>query len=141
MATRTRSAWAELVNTGSGSTPSSRRGTTSTTSGSASTSRKPLSSLEAAFLLEMSQSDLPQAQREYRFHPERKWRFDFAWPERKVAVECEGGIWKRGRHVHPVGYLKDCEKYNAAALLGWRVFRFTRESVKSAAPMIAEALK
>src|SRR5579872_1223858 len=68
---------------------------------------------------------LPKPEHEYRFAPPRRWRFDFAWPEDLLAVEIEGGIWNRGRHVRPRGYEKDCEKYNAAALAGWRVFRVT----------------
>lgn len=63
--------------------------------------------------------------REYPFHPTRKWRFDFAWPDVKVAVEIEGGIYKIGRHQRPEGFRKDCEKYNEATRLGWSVLRFT----------------
>ena len=64
---------------------------------------------------------------EYRFHPVRRWRFDFAFPEHKVAVEIEGGTFGKckSRHTTGTGYEKDCEKYNAAILNGWRVFRFT----------------
>ena len=68
--------------------------------------------------------------REYRFHPTRRWRFDFAWPGEQIAGEVEGGTWKYGRHNRAEGFAKDCEKYNAAALLGWRVFRFTREMIE-----------
>lgn len=64
------------------------------------------------------------AEGQYRFHPERKWRFDLAWPQYMVAAEVEGGVFVRGRHVSPQGFIKDCEKYNAAAELGWSVFRF-----------------
>lgn len=62
---------------------------------------------------------------EYKFHPKRKWRFDSAWPEKMIAVEFEGGIWTNGRHTRGKGYENDCEKYNNALLLGWRVFRLT----------------
>ena len=62
-------------------------------------------------------------QREYKFHPTRKWRFDFAWPKLKVALEIEGGIWAKGRHVNPQGFILDCEKYNEASSLGWVVLR------------------
>ena len=68
---------------------------------------------------------------EYRFHPDRRWRFDFADPARKIAVECEGGTWTGGRHVRGDGFQKDCEKYNEAARLGWRVFRFTKGMISS----------
>lgn len=78
-----------------------------------------------AYRLQAGNEHLPEPVREYRFHPTRRWRFDFAWPDAKVAVECEGGIWSRGRHVRGRGFESDCEKYNAATLLGWRVFRCT----------------
>jgi very-short-patch-repair endonuclease len=76
---------------------------------------------------------LPEPVRQYQFHPERKWRVDFAWPERGVLVECEGGIWGRGgmAHSHPLGILRDIEKYNAAALAGFRVFRVTEMMLKN----------
>ena len=64
------------------------------------------------------------AEMEYRFHPTRRWRFDAAFPERKIAVEIDGGIFVEGRHTRGAGFMKDCEKMNNAALLGWRVFRF-----------------
>ena len=63
--------------------------------------------------------------REYRFHPTRKWRFDYAVPASRVALEVEGGVWTGGRHTSPQGFLADIEKYNAAALLGWTVVRTT----------------
>lgn len=67
---------------------------------------------------------LPGIQIEYRFHPTRRWRFDVALPQFKIAVEQEGGIWTGGRHTRGKGYLGDLEKYNAAVLLGWRVLRY-----------------
>jgi len=65
------------------------------------------------------------AEREYRFHPERKWRFDFALPNQKVAIEFEGGIFMNGGHNRGIIYASNCEKYNAAVLLGWKVLRYT----------------
>jgi very-short-patch-repair endonuclease len=64
-------------------------------------------------------------QPEYRFHPTRRWRFDRALPELKIAVEIEGGTWSGGRHTRGAGYEGDCTKYNAAAVAGWAVLRFT----------------
>lgn len=61
-----------------------------------------------------------QVQREWAFHPDRKWRFDFAWAAVKLALEIEG----RGRHQTVIGVLNDCEKYNRALVMGWRVLRF-----------------
>lgn len=67
---------------------------------------------------------------EFLFNPPRRWRFDYAWPERRLALEIEGGIWTTGRHVRGKGYENDCEKYNEAALLGWRVLRVTTNMVR-----------
>jgi len=69
--------------------------------------------------------------REYRFSPPRRWRFDFAYPARMLAVEVDGGTWVQGRHNRGAGMKADAEKMNAAALAGWRVLRFTREHIKS----------
>lgn len=66
----------------------------------------------------------PTPERQHRFYPNRRWAFDFAWPLYKVAVEIEGGVWSGGRHTRAAGFIKDCEKYNAAVLMGWRVLRF-----------------
>jgi very-short-patch-repair endonuclease len=89
------------------------------------------SSLEETLLLLIKADNLPQPEREYRFHPTRKWRFDFAYPERKIGIECEGGTWAKSRHTTGSGYRGDCEKYNAASILGWRVLRFTRDMIES----------
>lgn len=70
-------------------------------------------------------------EREYPFAPGRQWCFDFAFPHEKVAIEVEGGSWTAGRHSRGSGFQADCVKYNRAALLGWRVFRFTTEMTKS----------
>lgn len=63
---------------------------------------------------------LPKPHVEYRFHPERKWRFDFAFPVQRVYVEVDGGIWIRGGHNRGAQMKNDWEKRNAATLLGWR---------------------
>lgn len=67
--------------------------------------------------------------KEYRFHPKRKWRFDYALPDHKIAIEVEGGVWSGGRHTSPKGFLGDIEKYNCAALMGWRLFRVTPDTL------------
>lgn len=60
---------------------------------------------------------------------DRKWRFDFAELRSKVAIEVEGGTWSGGRHTRGAGYSADCEKYNEATRLGWRVFRLTSNMI------------
>lgn len=110
------------------------------------------SHLEAALATHIRRLLLPEPEREYRFgrvavgdapHPPAKpgvrkrlrdsglrdWRFDFAWPEHHLAVEVEGGTWTRGRHNRGSGFAEDCEKYNAAAELGWTVLRYPGQSV------------
>lgn len=81
-------------------------------------------------------------EREFRFAPPRRWRFDFADPEAKLGIEVEGGMWVIGRHQQPEGFEKDMEKYNAAVLAGWRVLRFTGKMVTDgyAVKTIKEAL-
>ena len=76
-------------------------------------------------------SGLPSPAREFKFHPRRRWRFDFAWPIYKVAVEVDGGIYSRGRHVRGSGFERDAEKRNAAVMAGWRVLHFTRKHIRS----------
>lgn len=65
-----------------------------------------------------------EAWAEYPFHPKRKWRFDYAIPEGRVAIEIDGGIFIQGRHSRGAGQKKDMEKLNAAAQLGWRVLHY-----------------
>lgn len=99
------------------------------------TSKRPAarSHLEALFAQQLQAlRGLPPVE-EHRFAPPRKWAFDFAWPDLLLAVEIEGGTYSRGRHVRPQGFQNDCEKYNEATRLGWRVLRFTAKDVKSGA--------
>lgn len=67
--------------------------------------------------------------KEFKFHPTRRWRFDYALPAHKIALEVEGGVWTGGRHTRPQGFLRDIEKYNTATLMGWRVFRITPDEL------------
>lgn len=63
--------------------------------------------------------------KEYRFHEVRKWRFDYAFPDVKVAIEVDGAVWTQGRHTRGAGYLGDMEKLNTAVSMGWLVLRIT----------------
>lgn len=91
------------------------------------------SNLERVFETRWRQlaSDAPEPEREYLFALEplgRRWRFDFAWPERKIAVEIDGGQWQAhgGRHARD----SDREKHNAAQVLGWRVLHYSGAMLK-----------
>ncbi len=74
---------------------------------------------------------LPLPKCDYRFHPTRKWEFDWCWEDRKIVLEVEGAVWVGGRHTNPIGFLKDIEKYNEAALMGYFVFRCTPDDIIS----------
>ncbi len=89
------------------------------------------SQLEVMLKFQMDLLGLPAPAIEYVFAPPRRWRFDFAWPDRMLAVECEGGVWTRGRHTRGSGYIADLEKYNAATIAGWRLLRFDVRAIKS----------
>lgn len=101
------------------------------------------SHLENTMALHLRAISAPEWVGEHQFAPPRRWRFDFAWPALRIAVEVEGGTGQNGRHNRPEGYERDCEKYNAAALDGWMVLRFTAGMVRSgeAIKTIEEALK
>jgi len=94
-----------------------------------------MSYIEENFAKKLIKYNFPDFKREFRFHPSRKWRFDFAWPEYKLATEVEGGIWLKGkrqsRHTNPKGFTADIVKYSEAMCLGWTVLRVTPDQVKS----------
>lgn len=92
---------------------------------------------EAEMALLIRALQLPAVEREFKFHETRRWRFDFAWPANKVAVEVDGVLWGSavGRHQRKEGFENDCEKLNAAVLAGWRVFRFTPTQIKAGIPI------
>lgn len=71
----------------------------------------------------------------------RKFRFDCANPSKKIAIEIEGAIWTYGRHNHPLGYIQDLEKYNLAVLSGWKVLRYTTDTVRKSPWKIIEAVR
>lgn len=70
---------------------------------------------------------LPVPVGEYKFHPTRRWRFDWAFLAYMLAVEVDGGSWITGggRHTRGVGFERDCEKIAEAMCLGWRVLGVT----------------
>ncbi len=88
-----------------------------------------MSLLEERLALQFKAVKLTPA-REWAFHPRRRWRFDFAFPNHKLAVEVEGGIWNGGAHTRGKHFQSDCEKYNAACELGWSVLRYTEREIR-----------
>lgn len=105
--------------------------------GTAEEVRHVVSEAEETMAWQIKVAGLPTPQREYRFFPARRWRFDFAWPfesvrsdkARPVALEVEGGSWVNGAHNRGKHFASDIEKYNAAGMLGWLVLRVTPDMV------------
>ena len=94
-------------------------------------SARKVSKLEAQFEWLWRLMNGPALEREFRFHPARKWRSDFAHLPSRTLIEIEGGIWVRGRHTSPKGFAADAEKYLEAALAGWRVIRLVDDQIKT----------
>ena len=88
--------------------------------------------LQTVFDQELLRLGLPASTPEYLFAKDigRRWRIDRAWPEPLcVAVEIEGGVHIRGRHLRPAGFLADMDKYNELALRGWLLVRVTYDMI------------
>ncbi|MBV9488769.1 MAG: hypothetical protein JO069_03465 [Verrucomicrobia bacterium] len=78
------------------------------------------------FLFEKVGGDPAGLEREYRFSPPRRWRSDFYHAPSRSLIELEGGLYGIvGKHNRIEGVTADCEKYNAAVALGYRVYRLT----------------
>lgn len=113
---------------------------------------KKLSKAEETFAFHCRAHRLEPPEREYVFAKDlgRRWRFDFAWPVHKIAVEVEGLAMRMiggqlvcvGRHTTVTGFRADLEKYNTATMLGWRVLRFEQQEIKNgnAILLVARAL-
>lgn len=95
-----------------------------------------MSQLELDLIRQIRDFGIPEPEREWPFGHGR-CRFDLAWPDYNLAVEVEGGTWMQGRHSRGTGYAKDCEKYNAATLMGWRVLRVTSDMVRNGKALTA----
>lgn len=94
---------------------------------------------------QITASGLPEPETEYAFAAllGRRWRFDYAWPALRIALEIEGAVFGRaikgedgkvyrvgGRHSTGAGLQNDAFKYNRAAILGWLVVRATTTMVR-----------
>ncbi len=77
----------------------------------------------AIFTQFLATFNVPAPVAEHRFHPIRKWRMDWAWPDYLVALEVNGGLFIGGRHTRGGGQLNDMIKFNHAAELGWRILQ------------------
>lgn len=117
-----------------------------------------MSAAEEALALHLRAHQITGWEREYRFGAHacggpgkglrkrlaeaglKDWRFDFAFPALKVAVEVEGithfgrtrgGKMALGRHQSATGIEGDLQKYDAAMRLGWNVYRCSQHMVRA----------
>ncbi|MCC6530943.1 MAG: DUF559 domain-containing protein [Burkholderiales bacterium] len=69
---------------------------------------------------------LPEPYREFTWHPTRGWRLDLAWPERRLAIEIDGGV-----HRIRDKFARDIERHNTLTLAGWRYIRVSPDQVRT----------
>lgn len=94
--------------------------------------KRQMSNLEETLWLQMTAAGIAgRCVRELAFAKPRKFRFDFAFPHKMLAIEAEGAIWRGGRHTRGLGFMRDCEKQNLAVEMGWRCLRYTMAEIKS----------
>jgi hypothetical protein len=92
--------------------------------------------LVATLATEIVLAGLPAPVREHRFHQVRRWRFDLAWPERKLYVEVHGGTWSGGAHSRGSGQRRDFDKQNSAVALGWRPIVVSTDMIRDGAALV-----
>ena len=97
--------------------------------------------LTDGFLMLWEQGERPEPLREFRFHPMRKWRFDLAWPEAKLAVEFDGGVFTGGGHNRGVLFTDNAAKQNAAVMLDWRLLRYTTLDLRTRPMQVVEEIE
>jgi hypothetical protein len=82
---------------------------------------------EQAIAARIVELGYPAPEQQFRFHPVRRYRFDFAWPAKRLALEFDGGTFgdtaTSGHQGH--GYANDCRKCNLATAIGWRVYHLS----------------
>ena len=89
------------------------------------------------FRLMSDNPSIPDPVEEFKFHPTRKWRIDICWPELKLALEIEGGVYMTKKNGNATGhrsitnFISDIEKYNALSIHGFSLLRFTPQQMDS----------
>lgn len=90
----------------------------------------------SVLLSDIKSEGMPAPVTEHRFHPIRRWRFDLAYPDRKIAIEVHGSVYARGHHTRGKGFEDDREKTNEAQLMGWTVLEYSTGQVKAKTPIL-----
>lgn len=87
--------------------------------------------------------------KEYKFDPQRRYKFDFAIIDKKIAIEYEGLVFDSNKetstgksgHTTNMGYSKNCSKYNNGILKEWRILRYTAINHSEVVNDLKEILK
>ena len=87
------------------------------------------SHLEIRWAREWERQGGPELVEEYKFHPTRRWRADFAHLPTRTLIEIEGGAYG-GRHTRGKGFVEDLDKYATAWLHGFTVLRIGAHQVR-----------
>jgi len=88
------------------------------------------SHLEDLFARQLDEAGIAY-ERQTKAIPHRRFAFDFYIREANLLIEIQGGTWNGGRHVTGVGFRKDCEKFNLATILGFRILKADNTQTKS----------
>lgn len=86
------------------------------------------SPMESEARLVMLDGGLPEPLLQYEIvdRDGRLWRVDFAWPDRRVAVEYDGFDW----HSSPEALRKDRQKRAALEEIDWRILSIVSDDVR-----------
>jgi REase_MTES_1575 len=92
--------------------------------------------VKVAALLEGVGLEPPVRQYEVRAHG-RVFRLDFAWPARRLALECDGRL----RHSEDSDFARDRDRWTVLASIGWRLLYATWTDVTRRPETLVERLK
>ena len=87
---------------------------------------KPGSKIEQLLADQIAAAGLPGPVREFKHIPGRRFRLDFAWPDRMIGVEVQGMV-----HRIKKRFEADIEKRVLGLLAGWRIMEVSGASIRS----------
>lgn len=100
-----------------------------------SNGRPAASALEARVVRLLRQAELPRPQRQHEVVVGGRLRYlDFAWPERRVALEVDGYQWHSSRSA----WERDRGRLRELRRAGWTVVTATHDDVREGAALVAE---
>ena len=93
-----------------------------------------------AYALSIAGDPFTGFEQQFRYVPGRKFAADFAWPDARLLVEVQGGIYSGEAHGSISGIKADIERLNLATLNGYRLLRFIPPRAKDMDEWIGETL-